>query len=261
MRVQIFQVDAFASRRFSGNPAAVMLLDEFLPPEQLQEIAAENNLSETAFLVRDGQNYRLRWFTPKLEVPLCGHATLASAAVVLQRVDPQRDAVSFHTLSGELIVRRSDDRYVMNFPVRQLVPCETPSALVKALGCAPVEVLADAGNYTAVFSDESQIRTMTPDFGLLKQLDKSGIVVTAQGKDGYDMVSRYFAPQKGIDEDPVTGSVHCGLAPYWSARLGKSTLRAWQASARGGELICRPQGDRVELEGSCVFYLEGWVEI
>jgi PhzF family phenazine biosynthesis protein len=261
MRTPIFQIDAFTTRRFAGNPAAVMPMDSFPADAVLQAIAAENNLSETAFLVAEGADYRLRWFTPNIEVPLCGHATLASAALVMERLEPGRSSVVFHTASGPLTVNRSDAGYVMNFPAR---PCElvsTPPELAEALGVVPVEVFSNAFNYLALLDSVQALRDLAPDMAALARMDRPGVIVTAPGDATYDFVSRYFAPAKGIPEDPVTGAAHCMLAPYWAKRLGKTEFRAFQASRRGGEIVCRLAGDRVELEGSCVFYLEGMVEI
>lgn len=262
MRVPLFQLDAFTTRRFTGNPAAVMRLEQFLPDAVLQAIAAENNLAETAFLVARGEDYALRWFTPEVEVPLCGHATLASAAVIMERLEPQRRRVVFHTASGPLTVVRTDSGYLMDFPVRRSAPVAAPPGLAAALGAAPIEVLADAFNYLAVLSDVQSVRTLTPDFAAIARLDRSGLIVTAQDSgQPYDFVSRYFAPGKGIAEDPVTGGAHCALVPYWAGRLGKTRFHAYQASARGGDLHCRLLGERVELAGCCVFYLEGEAEI
>jgi len=261
MRTSIFQIDAFTTRRFAGNPAAVMPLDVFLDDGQLQAIAAENNLAETAFLVADGGDYRLRWFTPTTEVPLCGHATLASAAVVMERLEPERLSVVFHSASGPLTVKRSGTGYVMDFPVRLSEPVSTPGGLAEALSAVPIEVFVNQFNYLAVLDDPQVLRDLKPDMPALARLDRTGVIVTAPGDGIYDFVSRYFAPAKGIPEDPVTGAAHCMLAPYWAQRLGKTEFRAFQASRRGGEIICRLVGDRVELEGNCVFYLEGYVEI
>ena len=261
MRTRIFQVDAFATRRFAGNPAAVVVLDTFLDDVVLQAVAAENNLAETAFLVPDNGEYRLRWFTPTIEVPLCGHATLASAAVVMERLEPGRQRVVFSSASGPLTVRRLDTGYVMNFPARPSARVPTPDGLAAALGTVPVEVFANEFNYLALVESESIVRELAPEMDALARLDRSGVIVTAQGAEGYDFVSRYFAPAKGIPEDPVTGGAHCMLAPYWAQRLGKTEFRAYQASRRGGEVVCRLVGDRVDLEGPCVFYMEGEVEI
>lgn len=257
MPIPFFQIDAFTDRLFAGNPAAVMLLERFAPDDRLQAIAAENNLSETAFLVRDGDDYRLRWFTPTTEVPLCGHATLASAAAVMERVEPERRQVVFHTLSGALTVRRLDAGYSMDFPARRLSPARAPATLAEALGTAVVDVCSDGFNLLVEVADAATLRTLEPDIAALAALGGDGIIVTAAGDGPYDFVSRYFAPTKGIDEDPVTGSAHCGLTPYWARRLGKTEMLACQASTRGGVLRCVLRGDRVELRGRCVFFLEG----
>jgi PhzF family phenazine biosynthesis protein len=261
MRTPIFQLDAFTSQRFAGNPAAVMPMERFLPDPVLQAIAAENNLAETAFLIPESADYRLRWFTPMIEVPLCGHATLASAAVVMERLEPERRAVIFQSASGPLPVKRVDAGYLMDFPARLCEPAATVPGLTEALGAAPVELFLNSFNYLAVLESAQLVRRLAPNMAALARLDRSGVIVTAQGDEGYDFVSRYFAPAKGIPEDPVTGAAHCMLAPYWAKRLGKADLRAFQASRRGGEVICRIARDRVELVGSCVFYLEGEVEL
>ncbi|MEP7013504.1 MAG: PhzF family phenazine biosynthesis protein [Acidobacteriota bacterium] len=261
MRIPIFQVDAFTTRRFAGNPAAVMPMAGFPADETLLAIAAENNLSETAFLVPEGGDYSLRWFTPATEVPLCGHGTLASAAVVMERLEPERRRVVFHTLSGPLTVKRTDAGYVMDFPSRPSEPVPAPPGLSEALGVEPIEVLANAFNYMAVLSDAQAVRKLSPDPPAIARMDRPGVIVTAPGDEAYDFISRYFAPAKGIPEDPVTGAAHCMLAPYWAKRLNKTEFHAFQASRRGGEVVCRLVGGRVELEGDCVFYLEGEVEI
>ena len=260
MRHPIFQVDAFATRLFTGNPAAVVSMKAFPPDATMQAVAAENNLAETAFLVREHDDYRLRWFTPIVEVPLCGHATLASAAVVMERLEPRRTSVVFHTASGPLMVSRSDRHYVMNFPSRPSERVAAPEGLADALGVVPVEVFVNAFNYMAVLVSPMAVRDLSPDIESLARLDRPGVIVTAPGDGAYDFVSRYFAPAKGIPEDPVTGAAHCMLSPYWADRLGKTAFTAFQASRRGGEVICRLVGNRVELEGRCVFYLEGEVE-
>jgi PhzF family phenazine biosynthesis protein len=261
MRTPIFQVDAFTTHRFAGNPAAVLPMDRFPDDATLQAIAAENNLAETAFLVREGDDYRLRWFTPMVEVPLCGHATLASAAVVMERLEPGRRKVVFHSASGPLTVNRTESGYVMDFPARPSEQVSAPAGLAEALGVVPVEVYANTFNYMALLDSAQAVRGLAPDMAAIARMDRPGVIVTAPGDGSYDFVSRYFAPAKGVPEDPVTGGAHCMLAPYWARRLGKTAFRAWQASQRGGEIICRLAGDRVELEGSCVFYLEGEVEI
>jgi PhzF family phenazine biosynthesis protein len=260
MRTSIFQLDAFATRRFTGNPAAVIPMGSFPDDDVMQAIAGENNLAETAFLVPDAGDYRLRWFTPVLEVPLCGHATLASAAVVMERLEPGRRSVVFHTASGPLTVIRTATGYLMDFPARPSTATAPPLGIAEALGATPVAVTVNAFNYLAVFDGADAVRELAPDMAAIARLDRPGVIVTAPGDSGYDFVSRYFAPAKGVPEDPVTGGAHCMLVPYWAHRLSKSEFRAFQASRRGGEIICRLVADRVELEGSCVFYLEGEVE-
>jgi PhzF family phenazine biosynthesis protein len=261
MRTPIFQLDAFTTRRFAGNPAAVMLLKTYPPDEILRALAAENNLSETAFLVPEGTDYHLRWFTPKVEVPLCGHATLASAAVVMERLQPGRTEVVFHSKSGPLTVRRNGAAYIMNFPARPAELIPTPRELTEALGIAPVEVVLNSFNYMALLPSAQVLCELAPNMAAIARLNRPGVIVTTEGEDSYDFISRYFAPAKGIPEDPVTGAAHCMLAPYWAKRLGKREFHAYQASRRGGEMICRLLGDRVELEGNCVFYMEGAAEI
>ena len=261
MHTPIFQVDAFTTHLFSGNPAAVMPLEHFLDDALLQAVAAENNLTETAFLVPEGGDYRLRWFTPTVEVPLCGHATLASAAVVMERLEPSRSQVVFHTQSGPLTVHRKEAGYLMDFPARPSQHGPVPTGLAEALGTVPVDVVVDAFNYLVLLDNAEVVRNLNPDIAAIAHLDRDGVIVTAPGDSGYDFISRYFAPAKGIPEDPVTGGAHCALVPYWARRLGKSDFLAFQASRRGGEIICRLVGDRVELEGACAFYLEGNVEI
>ncbi|RFB81422.1 PhzF family phenazine biosynthesis protein [Methylovirgula sp. 4M-Z18] len=261
MRIPIFQVDAFARDVFTGNPAAVMLLDHYADDERLRAIAAENNLAETAFLVPERGDFHIRWFTPEVEVPLCGHATLASAAVVMERLAPARKEVVFHSASGPLPVKRTAEGYVMNFPARLSQAVATPVGLAEALGVEPVEVVANEFNYLALLPHADDVRALAPDIGKIAALARGGVIVTAAGDGEYDFVSRYFAPAKGIPEDPVTGSAHCALAPYWAKRLNKSSFRAYQASRRGGEILCRLVGDRVELEGRCAFYMEGHVDL
>jgi PhzF family phenazine biosynthesis protein len=260
MRAPIFQIDAFAARLFTGNPAAVIPLDRFPEDAVLQAIAAENNLAETAFLVPEGGEYHLRWFTPAVEVPLCGHATLASAALVMERLQPGRREVVFHSASGPLKVQRVGTGYVLDFPARLSEPMAIPPALAQALGAVPVEVCVNEFNYLARLESVASLRALAPDMSALARLDRDGVIVTAPGDGNYDFISRYFAPAKGIPEDPVTGAAHCMLAPYWAPRLGQTAFRAFQASRRGGEVLCRVVGDRVHLEGTCVFYLEGTVE-
>jgi PhzF family phenazine biosynthesis protein len=261
MRTPIYQIDAFADRRFTGNPAAVMPMNRFLSDTTMLAIAAENNLSETAFLVPEGDDYRLRWFTPEIEVPLCGHATLASAAVVMERLEIGRNRVVFHSASGPLPVSRSRSSYVMDFPSRLSQQVATPYGFAEALGIVPVEVWINSFNYMAVMENAAVVRQLVPEMAAIARMDRPGLIVTGPGDGIYDFTSRYFAPAKGIPEDPVTGAAHCMLTPHWAKRLGKTELRAFQASRRGGEMVCRLTNDRTELEGTCIFYLEGEVEI
>jgi PhzF family phenazine biosynthesis protein len=233
MRTPIFKLDAFTSKVFAGNPAAVMPMKSFPPDATMLAVAAENNLSETAFLVPEGADYRLRWFTPKVEVPLCGHATLASAAVVMERLEPERKRVVFHSASGPLDVTRRNTGYVMNFPARPSEPVSTPVGLTEGLRITPSEVFVNNFNYMAVLNNPQALREIAPDMAAIARLDRPGVIVTAPGEGDYYFVSRYFAPAKGIPEDPVTGAAHCMLAPYWAKRLGKTVLRAYQASPTG----------------------------
>lgn len=256
MNAPLFQVDAFTTTLFAGNPAAVVVLEEFLADEVLCAIAQENNLSETAFLVPQGEDYRLRWFTPKNEIALCGHATLASAAVIFERLDPTRALVRFHTASGVLTVRRSGFGYSMDFPALGHTPIDMPQGVAQALGTEAMRAW-QSSFLILELKDAQTVRALSPDFEAIGRLHAHGVVATAAGEDGYDCVSRVFVPAHGVPEDPVTGSAHCALAPLWAKRLGKATIRAWQTSARGGELLCTDQGERVQLEGACRFYLEG----
>lgn len=260
MKLRQYHVDAFAARPFEGNPAAVCPLDHWPDDALLQAIAAENNLSETAFFVPEEEGFRLRWFTPVTEVDLCGHATLASAHVLYHELGHAGAALRFQTRSGVLRVSRDGAGYLMDFPARPPVPCEPPAGLVRALGAQPAEVLA-ADDYVAVFEDQEAVRALEPDFALLRTLDRRGVVVTAPGAGEVDFVSRFFAPGHGIPEDPVTGSAHCELAPYWGGRLGRDRLRARQLSARGGELACSLLGERVGLSGTAVTFMWGEISL
>jgi PhzF family phenazine biosynthesis protein len=261
MRLSLYQVDAFADRLFSGNPAAVVPLAEWLPAETMQAIAAENNLSETAFFVREGESYALRWFTPTVEVELCGHATLASAFVILRLIEP-RSVVTFRTLhSGMLRVAQEGEGLAMDFPLWRSEPCALPPELIAALGATPLETHRRGRHLLAVFARAEDVAALKPDFTAMKRGAGESVIVTAPGKEGVDFVSRYFAPAFGIDEDPVTGSAHCLLTPYWSKRLGKARLEARQISRRGGSLTCALAGDRVTLVGRCALYLEGTITI
>jgi PhzF family phenazine biosynthesis protein len=260
MRLPIYQVDAFTDRIFAGNPAAVVPLEDWLPDAMLQAIAAENNLSETAFFVRQGETYALRWFTPTIEVDLCGHATLASAYVVFNFGEPERHRVAFETRkAGTLVVTRQGDELAMDFPAWPPKPCEAPAGLAVALGRNPSEVLV-SGDWLAVYERAADVAVLTPDFAGLRRLDRA-VIVTAPGSDGVDFVSRFFAPGAGIDEDPVTGRAHCQLIPYWARRLAKTRLSARQISQRGGALSCALDGDRVTIAGQARLYLEGTITL
>ncbi len=262
MKLPLYQVDAFSRTVFGGNPAAVCPLESWIYDSTMQKIAAENNLSETAFLVPRGDEFEIRWFTPKQEVELCGHATLASGWVVLTHLSPRRQAVRFASKSGELRVSRDGERLAMALPRYQPAPCAPPPALVAALGGAPVEVLAHGSKYLCSFAAAEEVAALTPDLARLQTLDRYGVIVTAPG-DGFecDFVSRFFAPGAGVPEDPVTGSAHCLLVPYWAARLGKQSLFARQISARGGELWCTDGAREVTLAGFVAPYLVGEIDV
>lgn len=255
----IHQVDAFASRLFAGNPAAVVTLDDWLPDAVMQAIAAENNLAETAFVVLREPLAPLRWFTPTMEVDLCGHATLATAFVLFQYHDPGSDEVSFETRSGVLNVARHGDRLTLDFPSRSGTSVAISEALASALGARPTEAY-QARDLMVVFDSEAVVRDLQPDLDRIAAIDAFAVIVTAPGTD-VDFVSRFFAPRAGIPEDPVTGSAHCTLAPYWSRRLGRDRLTARQVSRRGGELECELRGDRVLISGRCVEYLRGEINV
>jgi PhzF family phenazine biosynthesis protein len=259
MKLPIYQIDAFAERPFEGNPAAVCPLENWLPDDLLQSIAEENNLAETAFYVgRDG-GYELRWFTPTKEVELCGHATLAAAHVLFESDESAKSRVTFKSRSGPLHVLREGDLLTLDFPAQPAVRCEVPSHLADGLGTMPQECYR-AMDYMAVFESEDVIRSLAPDFRRLQSLDLRGVIVTSAGKTS-DFVSRFFAPNYGIDEDPVTGSAYCTLAPYWEERLGKSIMTAQQLSKRTGKLRCRVEGGRVFISGRTVCYLQGTIQI
>jgi PhzF family phenazine biosynthesis protein len=260
MTVRYFHVDAFASAVFSGNPAGVCLLDAWLPDATLQRMAAEHRLSETAFIVRSPKGYELRWYTPTVEVDLCGHATLAAAHVLFVHAGEPGETVEFRSQSGVLRVhRRGGGTLALDFPSRPAGPCPVPEALAQGLGRRPIEVLKSR-DYLAVFAEEDEVRGLAPDMAALASLDCAGVIATAPGRDR-DFVSRFFAPQVGIPEDPVTGSAHCTLVPYWSRRLGRKRLEARQVSARGGELSCEDVGERVLIGGRAVTYLRGEIEL
>jgi PhzF family phenazine biosynthesis protein len=259
VRIPLYQIDAFTAKPFSGNPAAVCPLETWLDDATLQAIAAENNLAETAFFVADGGDFDLRWFTPAIEVDLCGHATLATGWVLFHRFDWEPDSIEFWTRSGTLTVTRDGDRLAMDFPSRAPAPAAGIDAVASALGAKPKELLA-ARDALALFGSEAEVRALKPDFAKLAALDHFAVIATAPGGDGKtDFVSRFFAPKAGIPEDPVTGSAHCTLIPFWAARLGKAKLFARQISARGGEVWCENRGDRVTIAGHCAPVIEGTI--
>jgi PhzF family phenazine biosynthesis protein len=258
-QLPLYQVDAFAADSFTGNPAAVVPLERWLDDALMQAIALENNLSETAFFVPEDDGFRIRWFTPAAEVDLCGHATLASAWVLFNERDYAGDTIRFLSRSGELKVSREDDWLTLDFPAQPPVPVARSPELVGGLGRAPAELLA-AEDYLAVFEDADQVAALRPDFTLLARLDRRGVIATAPS-DEVDFVTRFFAPGLAVPEDPVTGSAFTQLGPYWAERLGRKRLRAWQISARGGEVICEPRGDRVLISGRAVAYLAGTIRV
>jgi len=257
MKIKMFQVDAFASRPFCGNPAAVCILDDWLPDSMMLQIAEENNLSETAFAVPSGDGYGIRWFTPVVEVELCGHATLATAHVLFEHVSYPGDRLRFYTREmGILEVRRSGEFLVLDFPADSVEAIEVPEKTSRALGKKPVEAFRGRTDDMLVYISQEEIEAMEPDFTLLAGNGSRGVIVTAPGIE-VDFVSRFFAPGVGIDEDPVTGSAHTTMTPYWSRRLNKKRLTARQLSRRGGELVCEDHGERIYIQGNAVTYLEG----
>ncbi len=259
MKISLYQIDAFANQVFEGNPAAICLLDGWLDDSILQSIAEENNLSETAYVVSSGQDFHIRWFTPTSEVDLCGHATLAAAYVIFNILCSSKDVITFKSKSGNLIVSRKGDLISMDFPAKPPGKCPIPDGLIEGLGVRPIEVLS-SDDYIAIFETEEDILSISPDFIKLKELALRGIAVTAPGSRS-DFVSRFFAPKYGINEDPVTGSAHCELAPYWSKRLKKNRIHARQLSKRGGEIYCEVKGDRVLLSGRAVKFMESEIII
>lgn len=260
MKIHIYQVDAFTDTIFKGNPAAVCPLEKWLPEEMMQKIAMENNLSETAFFVKNGNEYEIRWFTPSTEVDLCGHATLATAHVLFNHIGIEGNMIFLKSKSGDLRVKKIEDKLVLDFPAGFYEDISTPSKLSEALGKQPLETGRALDYLIAVYDDEDFIRTLKPNFQALKELPFHAIIVTSKGKD-VDFVSRMFAPAIGIDEDPVTGSAHTILTPFWSQKLGKVQMDARQISERGGSLQCKISGDRVEIGGTAVTYMVGEIEI
>jgi PhzF family phenazine biosynthesis protein len=260
MKIPMFQVDAFTEKLFGGNPAAVCLLTKTIPDELMQKIAAENNLAETAFIIKTSDSYSIRWCTPKVEVDLCGHATLASAHVIFHHLGFPGKTIRFTSRSGILEVRKEKDLLVLNFPADIVQKGCLPVGVTESLGMAPVEILKGKTDYLLVYENQRQIESLDPDFAGLNKAPVRGIIVTAKGVES-DFVSRFFGPQVGINEDPVTGSAHTTLIPYWSARLGKKEMIAFQLSERRGYLECKDLGERVEIGGKAVTYLVGEIEV
>lgn len=259
MKCAIFQVDAFASKPFEGNPAAVVPLEYWLDDDILLKIATENNLSETAFFVKNEKGFDLRWFSPTTEVPLCGHATLASAYVVFNELGYDKNMVHFNTQSGELIVLKDENGFIMDFPTKAPKPCPIPNGLSEALG-VPITECHQNNFVVCVAKDEEAVKNAQPDHDALSAIAPGEFILTAKSRT-YDFVSRCFAPGHGLEEDPVTGAAHCVVAPFWADRLGKATLRARQVSRRGGDITCTIKGNRVELFGKATLYLKGQIEI
>ncbi len=262
MNLSIYQVDAFASRPFEGNPAAVVPLSGWLPDSAMQAIAEENNLAETAFFVATDSGFHIRWFTPEREVQLCGHATLAAAHVLYKHMDYESELIRFDSLSGELLVmrqRQQDELLTLDFPSQPAAPCDLEATLITALGVEP-EGCYGGEDYLAVLESEQQLVDLQVDMGMLAQLDRRGVIVTAPSAQ-YDFVARFFAPKFGIPEDSVTGSAYTQLTPYWSKRLGKTRLSARQLSSRGGDVYCEQREDRVWISGSAVTYLLGQISL
>jgi PhzF family phenazine biosynthesis protein len=257
--IPLYQVDVFTSELFGGNPAAVCLLEEWLSDERMQAIAAENNLSETAFVVPQGDAYGIRWFTPVLEIRLAGHPTVGAAHVIFSERGDERQRIEFRSPAGVLPVERRDGLLWLDMPAAAREPVAAPEALLSGLGCTPLEVLRDR-DFLVRLAGEEEVLAVRPDFRVLSGLDCLGIIVTAPGRQS-DFVSRFFAPAAGVDEDPVTGSAHAMLVPYWAERLGKSRLRARQVSRRGGTLVCEAAGERVRVGGQCVTYLRGEIRL
>lgn len=262
MKLNIYQIDAFTSEVFKGNPAAVCPLDEWIDDGLMQKIAFENNLSETAFFVKRGDVYEIRWFTPLVEVNLCGHATLASAFVIFGFLDEKSDSIRLHShRSGDLRVQRQGDRLTLDFPAYDVTPTPPDARLAKAIGRMPLQIWETQGDKVLMlFENESDVAGIMPDFPLLAEVPVDQVIVTAGG-DSCDFVSRMFAPRIGIPEDPVTGAIHCSLTPFWAERLGKTELVARQISQRGGLLYCELAGDRVRIGGSAVLYLKGEIHV
>lgn len=261
MKLTIYQVDAFAEKVFTGNPAAVIPLENWIDEKLMQQIAMENNLSETVFFVKTNEGYHLRWFTPEYEIDLCGHATLASAFIIKNFLEPHVAEINFTTQkAGILKASAKNGMYTLDFPSRMPKACKVPDQLLKSVGTSAFVEVLKSRDYFVVLPNEEAVKNVQPDYTLMKELDAIGVIVTAKGRDG-DVVSRCFYPGAGIAEDPVTGSAHCNIVPYWAEKLGKTKLSCKQLSFRGGVLQCQLQGDRVLMSGQCVLYLTGEIQV
>ena len=261
MKLTIYQIDAFAEEIFKGNPAAVIPLEDWVGDKLMQQIAMENNLSETAYIVKTDKGYHIRWFTPEYEIDLCGHATLASAYVIKNFLEPHITEIHFTTQkAGVLKAHAKEGMYTLDFPSRMPVPCDIPGLLLKSIGVSNAVEVLRSRDYFVVLPDENAVKNAEPDYTIMKELDTIGVIITAKGQEA-DVVSRCFYPGAGIPEDPVTGSAHCNIVPYWSDKLNKQKLFCKQLSARGGDLWCELQGDRVLMSGKCVLYMQGEIMI
>jgi len=260
MGIEYYQIDSFTDQLYSGNPAGVCLLKAPISEKSMQQIAFENGLSETAFVWQQDAHFHIRWFTPVTEVDLCGHATLAAGHVLLREHPTDQCSIFFQSRSGPLTVSCTDDRLEMDFPIDIPTSCEPPVRLIEAMGLDPVEVLKGKTDFLLIYHNEADITDLAPDFRILKDIDARGVIASAPGKQ-VDVVSRFFAPQCGVNEDPVTGSAHTTLTPYWCSKLNITTIRARQLSSRGGSLLCRMEGDRVYVRGDAVTHLKGWIAV
>jgi PhzF family phenazine biosynthesis protein len=261
MKLTIYQVDAFAEKVFKGNPAAVIPLEHWIDDTLMQQIAMENNLSETAYFVKTDAGYHIRWFTPEYEIDLCGHATLASAYIIKNFVEPHVAEINFTTQKvGTLKASAKEGLYTLDFPSRLPQACEVPEKLLPSLGITTAVEVLRSRDYFVVLPNEEAVRNAEPDYNLMKELDTIGVIITAKGHE-VDAVSRCFYPGLGIQEDPVTGSAHCNIVPYWSEKLKKTKLLCQQLSTRGGDLQCELVGDRVLMSGKCVLYMQGEIDV
>lgn len=260
MNIPFYQVDAFTDKLFGGNPAGVCPLEKWLPDETMQKIAMENNLSETAFFIKKDEGFHIRWFTPKVEVNLCGHATLASAHVIFHHLGNTTDSLSFESRSGVLNVRKEGELLILDFPANKPQRTGLPEEFIHSLNITPIQCHRGTEDYLLLYKTQKEIESLVPDFKKLEKIDARAVIVTAPGEH-VDFVSRFFGPRVGVDEDPVTGSAHTVLIPFWAEKLGKTEMKALQLSRRGGSLFCRLAGDRVDIGGKAVTYLSGEISV